>query len=117
MKNLALLSDTIDDMLKLISPFGPHFAEEMWEKKGNEYSIFNQSWPSYDEKALVKDTIEMAVQVNGVVRSRIAVASDAGEEEIRAAALADSNVGNYVAGKEIKKVIVVKNRLVNIVAK
>ena len=116
-KNWKLFGDTVDDLLKLISPFGPHFAEEMWEKKGNAYSIFNQSWPSFDEKALVKDTIELAVQVNGAVRSRIEVASNAGEDEIQAAALADSNVKNYIDGKEIKKVIVVKNRLVNIVAK
>ena len=65
----------------------------------------------------MKDTIELAVQVNGAVRSRIEVASNAGEDEIQAAALADSNVKNYIDGKEIKKVIVVKNRLVNIVAK
>ncbi|MCX8129813.1 MAG: leucine--tRNA ligase [Clostridia bacterium] len=115
--NLNTLEGTLADLIRLIAPFAPHFAEEMWEQMGYEYSVFNEKWPAWDKSALVKDTIEIAVQINGVVRSRIEVPSAADDEEIKAIAFADSMVKTYTDGKEIKKVIVVKGRLVNIVAK
>lgn len=117
LKNLKLYEDTIADFLKLISPFAPHFAEEMWEQLGYEYSIFNQSWPKWDEKALVKDMVEIAVQVNGAVRSKVEVPSNAADREVEEIALADERLKPYIEGKEIKKVIIVKNRLVNLVVK
>ncbi|HEX2926862.1 MAG TPA: leucine--tRNA ligase, partial [Ruminiclostridium sp.] len=116
-KNIKLFGDTITDLIKLVSPFAPHFAEEMWEQLGNEYSIFNQEWPEFDEKALVKDTIELAVQVNGTVRGKIEAAADAENSEVEAVALNDEKIRPFLDGKEIKKVIIVKGRLVNIVAK
>lgn len=116
-KNIKLFEDTIIDLIKLVSPFAPHFAEEMWEQLGFEYSIFNQTWPEFDEHALVKDTIELAVQVNGTVRGKIEVAADADNSEAEAVALSDEKIKPFLDGKEIKKVIVVKGRLVNIVAK
>ncbi|AEY68172.1 leucine--tRNA ligase [Clostridium sp. BNL1100] len=116
-KNIQLFEDTIKDLVKLVSPFAPHFAEEMWEQLGYEYSIFNQNWPEFDENALVKDTIELAVQINGTVRGKIEVAADADNSEAEAVALADEKIKPFLDGKEIKKVIVVKGRLVNIVAK
>ncbi|QSZ27730.1 leucine--tRNA ligase [Aceticella autotrophica] len=115
LKNLKLYEDVIKDLMRLLSPFAPHFSEEMWEKLGYEYSVFNQKWPQYDEKALLRDVIEIAIQINGKVRGRLEVMSNADEKEIEATALSNDNVKSYIEGKKIKKVIVIKNRLVNIV--
>ena len=116
-KNLEIFEATIADLLKLIAPFAPHFAEEMWEQMGYEYSIFNQAWPQYDEKALVKDTVEMAVQINGTVRGKIEVDNNSENSVVEAAALNDEKIQPFLDGKQIVKVIVVKNRIVNIVVK
>ncbi|SFD97382.1 leucyl-tRNA synthetase [Thermoanaerobacter thermohydrosulfuricus] len=116
-KNIKFYEEVVADLIKLLAPFAPHFSEEMWEKLGYEYSVFNQKWPKWDEKALQRDVVEIAVQVNGKVRGRLEVPSNATDEEIEKLALSDKNVKAYVDGKEIKKVIVVKNRLVNIVVK
>lgn len=116
-KNMKLYEETIADLIRVLAPFAPHFSEEMWERMGYSYSVFNQKWPEYDDKALVKDTIEIAIQVNGKVRGRLEISSDATEKEIQDSALSCDNIRQFIDGKEIKKVIVVKNRLVNIVVK
>lgn len=116
-KNLKFMKEVIADLIRLLAPFAPHFTEEMWEQLGYEYSIFNQKWPEWDKNALVKDTIEIAIQVNGTVRSKADVPSNADNSEVEKIALADEKIKPFIDGKEIKKVIVVKNRLVNIVAK
>ena len=116
-KNIKLFSDTIVDLIKLVSPFAPHFAEEMWEQMGYEYSIFNQTWPAFDEKALARDTIEVAVQINGTIRGKIEIPANAENSEAEAIALSDEKIKQFLVDKEVKKVIVVKGRLVNIVAK
>ncbi|WP_422691248.1 leucine--tRNA ligase [Clostridium thermosuccinogenes] len=116
-KNLKFMKEVIADLIRLLAPFAPHFAEEMWEQLGYEYSIFNQKWPEWDKNALVKDTIEIAIQVNGTVRSKADVPSNADNSEVEKIALADEKIKPFIDGKEIKKVIIVKNRLVNIVAK
>ena len=114
-KNTKLFVDTVIDLLKLISPFAPHFAEEMWEKIGMSFSIFNESWPVWNEAALVKDEIEMAVQINGAVKHRINVPSSADNKEIEEIVFADEKVQSLLNGRNPKKVIIIKNRLVNIV--
>ena len=116
-RNMKLMEDTIRDAILLMSPFAPHFAEEMWERMGYEYSVFNQPWPSFDEKALMRDEIEMAVQINGQVKYKINVPRDADNQQIEQAALSDERAGNYIGGRSIVKVIVVRERLVNIVVK
>ncbi len=116
-KNLKFMEEVIADLIRLLAPFAPHFTEEMWEQLGYEYSIFNQKWPEWDKNALVKDTIEIAIQVNGTVRSKADVPSNADNSEVEKIALADEKIKPFIDGKEIKKVIIVKNRLVNIVAK
>ncbi len=116
-KNLQLFEETILDLVKLIAPFAPHFSEEMWEQLGYSYSVFNQKWPEFDEKALVRDTIEVAVQINGTVRGKIEISATADNSEAEKAALSDEKIRQFLEGKEVKKVIVVKGRLVNIVAK
>jgi len=116
-KNIEFYEDVVADLIRLLAPFAPHFSEEMWEKLGYEYSVFNQKWPKWDEKALQRDVVEIAVQVNGKVRGRLEVPSNAPDEEVQRIALSDDKIKSYLDGKEIKKVIVVKGRLVNIVVK
>jgi leucyl-tRNA synthetase len=99
----------------LLSPIVPHFAEELWEAMGNEPSVNSMSWPTYREDVLVKDEFLIVVQVNGKVRSRFNVSADATEEQIKRIALSDERTLHFVNGNPIKKVIVVKQKLVNIV--
>ncbi|NEZ47073.1 leucine--tRNA ligase [Clostridium niameyense] len=116
-KNPNFLKDCISDFIKLLAPFAPHFAEEQWELNGFNYSIFNEKWPKFDPKGLVKDEVEIAVQINGKIRAKINIPSNLVEDEIKKVALNNEDVKNHIGDKTVRKVIVVKNRLVNIVAK
>jgi leucyl-tRNA synthetase len=116
-KNGTVLEEAIRSFLVLISPFAPHFAEEMWEKMGYAYSIFNHSWPKWDPDALVMDTVEIAIQINGQVKFRIDVPSDADKKAMEKAALEDDKVSDFLKDREIVKVIAIPGRLVNIVIK
>ena len=116
-KNVKLIEDSIIDFVRILAPFAPHFSEEKWEFLGKPYSIFNEKWPVFDEKALIKDTVEIAIQVNGKIKSKINIASNLSDDEIKEISLKQDNVKSAIGEKEIKKVIVVKGRLVNIVAK
>ena len=116
-KNRKYFEETLRDLLIMLAPFAPHFTEEMWERMGYPYSIFNQSWPSYDPEALKRDTIELAVQINGQVKYKIEVPASAENKEIEDAALNDEKAAVFLKDREIIKVIVVKGRLVNIVVK
>jgi leucyl-tRNA synthetase len=115
--NPEFVKEVIKDFIKLIAPFAPHFAEEKWEQLGMDYSIFNQEWPIFDEKALVKDEVEIAIQINGKIRAKINLSSNCDEETIKQNALDNEDIKNHLEGKTVKKVIVIKGRLVNIVAK
>ncbi|MDU2703164.1 MAG: leucine--tRNA ligase, partial [Clostridium sp.] len=86
-KNLDFLKEVILDFIRLLAPFAPHFSEEQWNLAGNATSVFNEAWPTFDPKALVKDEVEIAIQINGKIKNRINVASDLDEEGIKAAAL------------------------------
>lgn len=116
-KNRKYFEETLRDLLIMLAPFAPHFTEEMWERMGYPYSIFNQSWPSYDPEAHKRDTIELAVQINGQVKYKIEVPASAENKEIEDAALNDEKAAVFLKDREIIKVIVVKGRLVNIVVK
>jgi len=116
-KNVEFFEDVFADLLRILSPFAPHFTEEIWEQLGYEYSIFNQSWPKWDPKALVKDEVEIAVQLNGKVKTRLMVPSSADDKEIENVVLNNEEVKEFIEGKQIVKVIVVKGRLINIVIK
>jgi leucyl-tRNA synthetase len=104
-----------EKMLLLLSPFSPHIAEELWEAIGNKPSIFEQSWPDWDEEAAKEETIELVVQINGKLRSKIMISPGISEDEIKRIALEDQKIRKIVGNKTIKKVIVVKGKLVNIV--
>ncbi|GAA0750711.1 leucine--tRNA ligase [Clostridium sartagoforme] len=116
-KNLEFLKNTCINFLKILAPFAPHFSEEQWSLFGLDFSIFNESWPVYDPKALVKDEVEIAIQVNGKIKAKINVPTDLDEEGIKAASLANESIADSTEGKAIVKVIVIKGRLVNIVVK
>jgi leucyl-tRNA synthetase len=116
-KNGAFLKEVIIDYIKLLAPFAPHFSEEQWSLLGMEYSIFNQTWPAFDASALVKDEVEIAIQVNGKIKARINVPSDLNEDGIKEASLDNEDVKKSLEGKSVAKVIIIKGRLVNIVAK
>ncbi len=111
-----LPKDVMEDFAKLLAPFAPHIAEEMWESLGNAASIADAQWPKFDEALTVDNTIEIAVQINGKVRDTIAVARDLDKAAIEAQALASEKVQAHLEGKPPRKVIVVPGRIVNIVA-
>ena len=110
----AFFADCVKDLVLLLAPFAPHFAEELWEMLGQPYSVFNQRYPVADEKALVRDEVELAVQINSKLRARITVPTDAAREQIEAAAL--EAVSAQLNGAKPKKIIIVPGRLVNIIA-
>jgi leucyl-tRNA synthetase len=107
--------DAVEKLILLLAPLAPHFAEELWEGLGHASSVFEARWPVYDPAMLLEDTVEIAVQVNGKVRGRALVARDAGEDDLLKAALADEAVQAAIAGKEIRRKVVVPGRLVNLV--
>lgn len=107
----------IKGFIKMIAPIMPHMAEELWSQFNESDTITYQSWPTYDPSKIVEDEVEMIVQVNGKVRAKLKLAKDTDKDSAEKAALADDNVQKFVEGKDIKKVIVVPNKIVNIVAK
>ncbi|WP_042379840.1 leucine--tRNA ligase [Corynebacterium resistens] len=109
--------EAVEPLVQMISPVAPHIAEEMWVKLGHEGGLTYVPFPSWDEKWLVDDTIELPVQVMGKLRGRITVQADASREDIEKAALEEPNVVGHIAGKSIAKIIVVPGKMVNIVAK
>lgn len=102
-------------LMQIMAPFAPHFAEEMWERLGQEYSIFNTEYPKFDPAALVKDEIEYPLQVNGKLRARFTVSADLGKEELEA--YVRENFADVFAGKTVVKFIAVPGRIVNVVVK
>ena len=106
---------TIEAFVLIAAPFAPHIAEELWQRLGNKNTLAYEKWPKYDENLAKEKEIELAVQVLGKIKDKITVSIDADEEEIKQKALACPKVASAIEGKQIKKVIVIKSRLVNIV--
>lgn len=113
----AILEAARETVILLLAPFAPHFAEELWEKIGQPYSIFNQAWPGYDEAKTLQQMIPIVVQVNGKVRSSVECEIDAPDDQVLEKVLSDEKVIKHLEGKTILKKIVVKNRLVNLVVR
>jgi leucyl-tRNA synthetase len=106
--------------LVLLNPFAPHIASELWEKLNANFAdvrgdITRQRWPSYDERLLVEDEVEVVIQVNGKVRDRMKMSILATEEEMKTAALANPKIQKFTAGKTVRNVVVVPKKLVNVV--
>lgn len=108
---------SIKNFLILLSPFAPHISDELWREIGERGFILNEQWPNYDENLAREHTLELVVQINGKVRSKIIISSGLSNEEITKIALDDEKVKQWLNGKEIIKVIPVKGKLVNIVVK
>jgi leucyl-tRNA synthetase len=101
----------------MISCITPHMGEEIWSLYGHDTTIAYEAWPTYDEAKLVDDEVNMAVSVNGKLRNTIKVAIDSDQEVVKKIAMEDEKVAKHLEGKEIVKVIVVPNKIVNIVVK
>jgi leucyl-tRNA synthetase len=119
--NEAYKADTlpkayVEGFVKLLSPICPHIAEELWEKLGHNDTITYEPWPTYDESKLVDNEVEIVLQVNGKVRSKMMVSRDATREQLEELALQDEKIKELIEGKTVRKVIAVPGKLVNIVA-
>jgi leucyl-tRNA synthetase len=110
------LSSALSTVLALLSPVAPHICEELWTHMGHTAPLAELAWPGYDESALAKDEIELVVQVNGKVRGRLMVPAGADQENVRQVAMNHENVLKHLEGKQIRKVVVVPGKLVNVVA-
>jgi len=111
----AVVREVLDHVVLMLSPIVPHVAHVLWQALGHEEAVIDRPWPAVDERALVRERIELVVQVNGKLRDRVEVAADAAEDTIREAALAAENVQRHTEGKAVRKVIVVPGKLVNVV--
>ena len=116
-RNDAVIREALETIIVIVSPFAPHLGEELWSKIGKEGSIFDISWPKYDEDAIQLDEMELIVQVNGKLRNKIMVASDISQEDMKTAALEDEKIKDFIGDKNVVKVIAIPGKLVNIVIK
>jgi leucyl-tRNA synthetase len=107
----------LEPFVCVLAPFAPHIAEELWQKLGHTSSLAYHPWPTYDPHVLQTRKVEIVLQVNGKVRSKIDVAVDTSEKELESMSLADEKIRKHVNGKQLVRVIVVKNKLVNLVVK
>lgn len=105
----------VETLVRLVGPLAPHIAEELWSKLGHQTYLADTDWPGYDEQALVVDEIELPVQVNGKLRGKITVPTEAGNSTIETAARNNPNVAEHLEGKEVRKIIVVPGKMINIV--
>ncbi len=107
----------MEQFVLILSPFAPHIAEELWTRLGHDNSLAYEPWPEFDENLARDETIEVPVQINGKLRSKLNVSADTDEEQLKQLALDDEKIKANLEGKEIRKIIVAKRKLVNIVAK
>ena len=105
----------VESLVVMIAPFAPHFAEECWERLGHDTSVFHARWPEWDEALVVEDQVEVVIQVSGKTRGRVSVPRDAEQGAVVAAAQQDAAVRRFTEGKELRKVVYVPNRLLNLV--
>ncbi|HYT76377.1 MAG TPA: leucine--tRNA ligase [Vicinamibacterales bacterium] len=112
---IAVLKESIEALVRMLSPFAPHMAEEIWEALGHSGGTVTAGWPEFDPAVAKADEIVIPVQVNGKLRGRLTVPAGASDDELRDAALADPQVRPYLAGKQVKKVVVVAGKLVSVV--
>jgi leucyl-tRNA synthetase len=110
-----LLRFSVRQGLLLLSPFAPHFSEELWREMGESESVFNQTWPTWDEDIAKEEEIELVIQINGKVRAKVMIPAGLDDETIKEKAFSESRIQEYLTGRIPKKVIVVKSRLVNMV--
>jgi leucyl-tRNA synthetase len=112
---VAVLKEAVEALVRMLSPFAPHMCEELWEALGHPGGIVAAGWPEFDEAVAKASEVVVPVQVNGKVRGRVTVPADAGDDQLREAALADPQVKVHLDGKTVKKVVIAKGKLVSIV--
>jgi len=110
-----VIKESVEAIILLLCPMVPHFCEELWQRLGHDSDLSRTPWPEFDPEAAREDSITLVVQINGKVRSKLQVAADCDEETLKKLTLADDKVQKFIDGKTIRKIIVVKNKLVNIV--
>jgi leucyl-tRNA synthetase len=115
-QSVAVRHEALTSAVLLLSPIAPHICHALWQALGYSESVADARWPAVDEKALVRSSITLVLQVNGKVRGKIEVAADISKQDIEKIALADKNVQRFIEGSTIRKIIVVPGRLINIVA-
>ena len=103
------------NLIKLLSPVAPHFAEELWHILGNQESIFKAEWPKFNPEMLIEDTVTIVVQVNGKVRSKMDIPADLSEDKLKTFVLSDEKLKTWLEGKPVRNFIIVPKKLVNIV--
>jgi leucyl-tRNA synthetase len=113
---VAVVKEAVDALVRMLSPFAPHMAEELWERLGHANGIVATGWPAFEEAVARAEEVVLPVQVNGKVRARLTVERDAPEARIRELALADPNVAKHLEGRSVQKVVVISGRMVSIVA-
>lgn len=113
--NQAVMAEAVDTLVLLLAPFVPHVTEELWQELGHTGSVHKQQWPVVDEKAMVAEDVTVIVQINGKVRDKIVMPVNVDQAEAEKIALSQPKIAEMIAGKAIKKVIVVPNKLINIV--
>ena len=116
-RNDGIIREGIETIVTILAPFTPHLGEELWTMRGKEGSVFDISWPKYDESALVQDEVEVIVQVNGKLRAKVSMDANISREDMEKIALEDEKVKASIEGKTVVKVIAVPKKLVNIVVK
>jgi leucyl-tRNA synthetase len=115
--DISLAREALEALIRMLAPFAPHLSEELWENFGHKESLAVTRWPEFSAELAREEEIEIAVQVNGKLRSRLFVSPEASEDDLRSAALADEKVVAAMAGKDAAKVVVIPRRLVNVVVK
>jgi leucyl-tRNA synthetase len=114
-ETICVMREALEALVRMLSPFAPHTAEELWASLGYETGLTKASWPAFDAEVAKADEVTIPVQINGKVRTRLTVAADTSEDELQRLALADQAVQPYISGKTVKKVVVAKGRLVSLV--
>jgi len=111
----AIVQETLELVVQMLAPIVPHACHALWHELGHADALIDRPWPQPDSQALIQDSIEIVVQVNGKLRGRVAVPASADKAQIETAALADVHVQKWIEGKAVRKVIVVPGKLVNVV--
>jgi leucyl-tRNA synthetase len=116
-QNEKVMMSTFQTLVQLLAPFAPHLSEELWEKLGHSSSVFDSVWPTHDAEVLRAERVTVVIQVNGKLRGEMEVEADSDDETVKEAALKHPRIQKYIEGHDIKKIVIVKNKLVSIVVK
>jgi leucyl-tRNA synthetase len=115
-EEFAVIREAVLNLLVMLSPFVPHITQELWETLGNSDLLYKKAWPSFDAAWAEEQEATIAVQVNGKLRATITVAKDSQQAEVEAKAMEESNVRRFLEGAQIRKIIYVPNKIINIIA-